>query len=83
MGFCPQQWGSHDYIIFKIFLIAGLYSVIIYVDIMQQLCISKDLLIHMIYTRIMAKVNVSATVGMSAIVGEMSATVGECLRQWG
>ena len=31
----------------------------------------------------MTKVNVSATVGMSATVGEMSATVGECLRQWG
>ena len=38
----------------------------------------------------MTKVNVSATVRMSATVGEMSATVGEmsatireCLRQWG
>ena len=56
---------------------------------MQQLCISKQL-IYNIYPRIMTKVNVSATVGMSATVGEMSATVGEmsatvgeCLRQWG
>ena len=31
----------------------------------------------------MTKVDVSATVGMSATVGEMSATVGECPRQWG
>ena len=31
----------------------------------------------------MTKVNVSATVGMSATVGEMSATVGECPQQWG
>ena len=38
----------------------------------------------------MNKVDVSATVGMSATMGEMSATVGgmsatvvECLRQWG
>ena len=30
-----------------------------------------------IYTRILTKVNVSATGGMSAIVGEMSATGGE------
>ena len=50
----------------------------------------KRPLIHIIYTRIMTKVNVSATVGMSATVGEMvatvggmSATVGECPRQWG
>ena len=28
LGSCPQQWGSHCYIILKIFLIAGLYSVI-------------------------------------------------------
>ena len=34
-------------------------------------------LIHIIYTRIMTKVNVSATAGMSVTVGEMSATVGE------
>ena len=33
-------------------------------------------LIHIIYISIMTKVNVSATV-------EMSATVGECLQQWG
>ena len=31
----------------------------------------------------MTKVNVSATVGMSATVDEMSATVGECPQQWG
>ena len=31
----------------------------------------------------MTKVNVSATVRMSATVGEMSATIRECLRQWG
>ena len=31
----------------------------------------------------MTKVNVSATVGMSTTVGEMSATVGECPRPWG
>ena len=42
-----------------------------------------------IYPTIMTKVNVSATVGMSATVGEMSATVremsatvDECLQQW-
>ena len=34
-------------------------------------------LIYIIYTSIMTKVNVSTT------VGEMSATVGECPRQWG
>ena len=28
LGSCPQRWGSHYYIIFKIFLIDGLYSVI-------------------------------------------------------
>ena len=42
---------------------------------MQQLCISKDF--YNIYPRIMTKVNVSATVGMSATVGEMSATAGK------
>ena len=31
----------------------------------------------------MSKVNVSATVGMSTTVGEMSATVGKCPQQWG
>ena len=31
----------------------------------------------------MTKVNVFATVGMSSTVGEMSATVKECPRQWG
>ena len=31
----------------------------------------------------MTQVNVFATVGMSATMGEMSATVGKCLRQWG
>ena len=36
-----------------------------------------------IYPRLMTKVNVSATVGMSATVEEMSTTVGECLQQWG
>ena len=41
---CPQQWGSRHlhYITFKIFIIDGLYSVIEKVEIMQQLCISKD-----------------------------------------
>ena len=39
-------------------------------------------LIYNIYPRIKTKVNVSATVGMSATVGEMSATVGKCPRQW-
>ena len=39
-------------------------------------------LIYNIYPRIMTKVNVSATVGMSATVEEMSATVRECPRQW-
>ena len=34
--------GSHYFIIFKIFLIDGLYSVIWYIDIMQELCITKD-----------------------------------------
>ena len=28
LGSCPQQWGSHYYIILKIYLIDGLYSVI-------------------------------------------------------
>ena len=32
---------------------------------------------YSIYPRVMTEVNVSATVGMSATVGEMSATVGE------
>ena len=40
-GSCQQQWGSHYYMILRIFLIDGLYSVIWYVDIMQQLCTSK------------------------------------------
>ena len=31
----------------------------------------------------MTKVNVTATVGISATVGEMSATVGKCPQQWG
>ena len=31
----------------------------------------------------MTEMNVSATVGMSATVGEMSVTVGKCLQQWG
>ena len=34
-------------------------------------------LIHNIFPRIIIKVNVSATMGMSATVGEMSTTVGE------
>ena len=42
LGSCPQQVGSHYYIILKIFLIDGLYSVIWYVDIMHKLCMSKD-----------------------------------------
>ena len=29
LGSCPQQWGSHYYIIFKIFITDGLYSVIV------------------------------------------------------
>ena len=33
--------------------------------------------IYYIYPRIMTEMNVSATVGMSATVGEMSVTVGE------
>ena len=49
---------------------------------MQQLCISKDFNLY-IYPRIMTKVNVSATVGMSTTVGEMSATVGKRPQQWG
>ena len=44
------------------------------IDIMQQLWIT---LIHYIYPSIMTEAYVSATVGMSATVGEMSATVGE------
>ena len=35
-------------------------------------------LIYNIYPRIMTNVNVSAIVEMSATVGKMSATVGEC-----
>ena len=31
----------------------------------------------------MTEVNVSATVGISATVGEMSAAVGKCPSQWG
>ena len=34
-GPCPQQLGSYQYMILKIFLIDGLYSVMWYVDIMQ------------------------------------------------
>ena len=82
LGFCPQQWGSHYYIILKLFIIDGLYSVIWYVDIMQQLCIPNTL-IYNIYPSVITKVNVSATVGMSATVGEISATVGEFPQQWG
>ena len=40
-------------------------------------------LLHYIYPRIMPEVNVSATVETSATVGEMSAIVWECPRQWG
>ena len=69
LGSCLQQWGSYSYIIFKIFAIDALYSVIWHVDIMQQICISKDINFN-IYIRIMTKVNLSAT------VGEMSATGG-------
>ena len=36
-------------------------------------------LIYYIYPTITTEVNVSAIVGMSVTVGEMSATVGECL----
>ena len=43
----------------------------------------QNTLINDIYPRLMTKVNVSATVGMSATVDEMSATVGECPQQWG
>ena len=46
--------------------------------------------IDYIYPRIMTEVNVSATVGMFVIVGEMTVTVGEmsatveeCPQQWG
>ena len=35
----------------------------------------EERLIHYVYPTLMAEVNVSATVGMSAIVGKMSATV--------
>ena len=42
---------------------------------MQQLCIPKEL-VYNIFPRIMTKVNVSATVGMSV-------TVGKCPQQWG
>ena len=75
----------HDLI--QIFLIDGLYSVIWYIDIMQQLT-----LIYYIYPRVRTstEVNVTATVGMSATVGgnvhnsgEMSATGGVCPQQWG
>ena len=47
-----------------------------YVDIIQQLCISKDFE-HYIYPRIMTEVNVSATVAMFTTSGEMSATAGK------
>ena len=40
-------------------------------------------LIYDIYPRLMIKVNVSATVGISATVDKMSAAVGECPQQWG
>ena len=40
-------------------------------------------LMYYIYPITMTVVNVSATVGMSATVGEMSATVEECPQQWG
>ena len=42
----------------------------------NNLACQKTLICN-IYPTIMTKVNVSATVGMSATVGEMSATVGE------
>ena len=46
-----------------------------YIDIMQQL-VYEITSIYYIYPRIITEVNVSATMGMSATVGEMSATVG-------
>ena len=36
---CLQQWGSHFYIILRIFSIGELYSVIWYIHIMQLYCI--------------------------------------------
>ena len=41
-GPCPRQWGANYYIILRIFLIDGLYSVIWHLDIMQLLSISND-----------------------------------------
>ena len=61
--------------ILKILLIDRLYFVKWYIDIMQHLIYGMTL-IHYIYPRILTEVTVSATVGMSATVGEMSTTVG-------
>ena len=59
----------------KICLIDGLYSEIWYIK--TQCFVNKMTLIYHMYPRIMTEVNVSATVGMSATVGEihMSATL--------
>ena len=48
----------------------------------NNLAYQKTLICN-IYPTIMTKVNVSATVGMSATVGEMSATVGKCCNSGG
>ena len=53
-----------------IFIIDGLYSVIWYVDIMQQLCIPKDFNLYH-DPSIMTKVNVSATVGKLNMLEEI------------
>ena len=58
-GVLSATVGSHYYIILKIFLI----DVILYVNIMQQLCISKDFKD--------SGENLRDSGGMSAIVGEI------------
>ena len=81
LGSCLQQWGSHYYIIKKKVKLM-LYILLYGRSTSWNNFVYQKTLIYNIYPRIMTKVNVSATVGMSATVWEMSATVGECPRQW-
>ena len=81
LGPCPQ-WGLHYYIILNYLFIDGLYLIIWYVDIMQQLRISQNNDWSECVWDSWGNVrnsggNVCNSGGMSATVGEMSATVGK------
>ena len=43
LDLCQQQWGSHYYIVLRLFSIGELYSVIWYIHIMQLYCMLNDL----------------------------------------